>query len=195
LANCAWRALKLYFDTYFEGRDLIPGAVRVDDRGTRPQAGSGAVRLGHYMIRCPIVLKRLSWEWEAGEIVYRSRHSRRTGPDDGHARWDVLEFLARVVDHIPEPSQQMVRYWGFYANAARGKRRKAAADEDTPREPSRQDDEITRRTRLSWALLVRRVLRGRPVALPLLRCRDEDPRRIRLILWLPGPTPGSLGHV
>ena len=27
LANCAWRALKLYFDTYFEGGDLIPGAV------------------------------------------------------------------------------------------------------------------------------------------------------------------------
>jgi len=31
------------------------GAVRVDDR-------QSAVRLGHYMIRCPIVLKRLSWE-------------------------------------------------------------------------------------------------------------------------------------
>jgi hypothetical protein len=28
----------------------------------------------------------------------------------------VLEFIARVVDHIPEPSQQMTRYWGFYAN-------------------------------------------------------------------------------
>ena len=55
------------------------GAVRVDDRGTRPQAGSGAVRLGHYMIRCPIVLKRLSWEWEAGEIVYRSRRRHPSG--------------------------------------------------------------------------------------------------------------------
>ena len=158
------------------------GAVRVDDR-------QGAVRLGHYMIRCPIVLKRLSWEWEAGEIVYRSRPSRRTGPDDGHARWDVLEFLARVVDHIPEPSQQMVRYWGFYANAARGKRRKAAADEDTPWVPSRQDDEITRRTWLSWALLVRRVLRGRPVALPLLRCRDEDPRLHRRLRHRQGHPP------
>jgi hypothetical protein len=42
----------------------------------------------------------------------------------------VLEFLARVVDHIPEPSQQTVRYGGFYANAARGKRRKAALAED-----------------------------------------------------------------
>ena len=40
------------------------------------------------------------------------------------ARWDVLTFIAHVVDHIPEPAQQMVRYWGFYANgpAANGAR-------------------------------------------------------------------------
>jgi len=59
------------------------------------------------------------------------RPSRRAGPDGGHARWDVLEFLARVVDHIPEPSQQTVRYWGYYANAARGKRRKAPPKAET----------------------------------------------------------------
>ncbi len=75
------------------------GAVRVEDR-------QGAVRLGRYMIRCPIVLKRLSWETETGEVVCRGRPSRRGGPDGGEARWDVVEFLARVVDHIPEPSQQ-----------------------------------------------------------------------------------------
>ena len=67
------------------------GAVRVEDR-------QGAVRLGRYMIRCPIVVKRLSWETEAGAFVYRSRPSRRGAPDGGHARWDVLEFLARVLD-------------------------------------------------------------------------------------------------
>jgi len=77
------------------------GAVRVEDR-------KGAVRLGRYMIRCPIVLKRLTWEKETGEVVCRGRPSRRGGPDGGEARWDVLEFLARVVDHIPEPSQQTV---------------------------------------------------------------------------------------
>jgi hypothetical protein len=99
------------------------GAVRVEDR-------KGAVRLGRYMIRCPIVLKRLSWETETGVVVCRGRPSRRGGSDGGEARWDVLEFLARVVDHIPEPSQQTVRYGGFYANAARGKRRKAALAED-----------------------------------------------------------------
>jgi hypothetical protein len=100
------------------------GAVRVEDR-------QGAVRLGRYMIRCPIVLKRLSWEADTGEVVCRSRPSRRAGSCLAKARWDVLELLARAVDHIPEPSQQTVRYWGFSANAARGKRRKAAETGDT----------------------------------------------------------------
>ena len=58
------------------------------------------------MIRCPIVLKRLSWHADTGEVHYSGRPSRRAGPDGGEARWDVLEFLARLVDHIPEPSQQ-----------------------------------------------------------------------------------------
>jgi len=48
---------------------------------------------------------------------------------------EVLEFLARVVDPIPEPSQQTVRYWGFYANGAGSRRRKAAAVGDTPSAP------------------------------------------------------------
>lgn len=83
----------------------------------------------------------------------RGRSLRRAGPDGGRARWDVLESLARVVDHIPEPSQQTVRYWGFYSNAARGKRRKAAQTGDAAQAPPRQnDDEFTRRAlRRRWS--------------------------------------------
>jgi hypothetical protein len=45
------------------------GAVRTEDR-------QGAMRLGRYMIRCPIVLKRPSWERDTGEGVCRSRPAR-----------------------------------------------------------------------------------------------------------------------
>jgi len=38
---------------------------------------------------------------------------------------DYLEFLARVTSHIPDKGQVMVRYYGLYANAHRGKVRKA----------------------------------------------------------------------
>jgi hypothetical protein len=40
-------------------------------------------------------------------------------------RMDYLEFIARVTSHIPEKGQVMVRYFGLYANAHRGKVRKS----------------------------------------------------------------------
>ena len=36
-----------------------------------------------------------------------------------------LEFIAPVTSHIPDKGQVMVRYYGLYANAHRGKVRKA----------------------------------------------------------------------
>ena len=38
---------------------------------------------------------------------------------------DYLEFVARVTSHIPDKGQVMIRYYGLYSNAYRGKRRKA----------------------------------------------------------------------
>ena len=54
------------------------------------------------------------------------------GGDDGRARqpgnpaetFDLTEFLARVIMHIPEPRRHLVRYYGAYSNVARGKRRR-----------------------------------------------------------------------
>ena len=133
------------------------------------------------------------------------RPSRRAGPDGGHARWDVLEFLARVVDHIPEPSQQTVRYWGFYANAARGKRRKAAPAADGTPMPRQQGDtdESTRRARLSWAKLIHRVYEVDPLLCPFCGAEMKvlafiadfaTAKAIRRSLELPAQEPEPLAH-
>ena len=37
-----------------------------------------------------------------------------------------LEFIARMTSHIPDKGQVVVRYYGLYANAHRGKVRKAS---------------------------------------------------------------------
>ena len=39
---------------------------------------------------------------------------------------DYLEFIARVTSHIPDKGQVTVRYFGLYANAHRGKVKKAS---------------------------------------------------------------------
>jgi hypothetical protein len=68
----------------------------------------------------PIVLERLLLLDREGKVGY--------GHGENGAELettDYLEFIARVISHIPEKGQVMVRYYGPYANAHRGKVRKA----------------------------------------------------------------------
>ncbi|MFH1075772.1 MAG: transposase [Pseudomonadota bacterium] len=43
--------------------------------------------------------------------------------------FDTLEWLAAMCSHIPNKGEQMVRYYGYYSNAFRGKRKKQNQDE------------------------------------------------------------------
>ena len=73
------------------------------------------------MIRPLLALDRLSFLEPEGKVGYR--HGRNGSELE---RMDYLEFIARVVSHIPNKGQVMVRYYGLYANAHRGKARKAS---------------------------------------------------------------------
>ncbi len=97
-----------------------------------------------------------------------------------------------------------MRYWGYYANAARGKRRKAAAAGDTNRTPLRQDDdEFTRSARLTWAKLIHRVYEVDPLLCPFCGAEMKilafildfgTARAIRKSLKLPAQEPEPLAH-
>ncbi len=78
-------------------------------------------------------------------------------PHPAVAYWDVLEGIARITDYILKPWQQMVRTWGWVANAARGKRRRQAEQGNAAgleaRSREEPEDAFARRARLSWACL------------------------------------------
>ena len=88
-----------------------------------------------------------------------------------------MEFVARVLVQIPDPRRHLVRYYGVYSNAARGKHKKAAA----PAEPSAPDEapEVAAipdgphraALRRRWAELIRRVYEVDPLVCP--RCGGE----------------------
>jgi hypothetical protein len=79
---------------------------------------------------------------------------------------DYLELIARVISHIPDKGQVMVRYYGLYANAHRGKVRKAGPN-GVPPEDRRGG--------------------GLPHALPGLG--RDDPQGLCALSWpLPWPT-------
>ena len=71
-----------------------------------------------------ISLERMAWDG-VGEVRYRLKwgHENSGAPVEPVETFDPLEFLARVIMHIPEPRRHPVRYYGAYSNASRGKRR------------------------------------------------------------------------
>jgi len=76
--------------------------------------------VGKYMIRPILALERLTFLEHEGKVGYR--HGENGAEQE---TMDYLEFIARVTSHIPDKGQVMVRYYGPYANAYRGKVKKA----------------------------------------------------------------------
>ena len=133
-------------------------------------------RLARYIMRPPISLERVQWGGE-GVVHYRAKggHDGRTQPaGDAAEAFDPAEFVARVIMHIPEPRRHLVRYYGWYSNVSRGKRRKAEAENEevvdtgvalAPR-AARAEARSARALRRSWARLIKRIYEVDPLMCP-----------------------------
>ena len=124
-----------------------------------------ATRLARYCGRNPVALERLTYDRAAPTVTYRSDKSE--GPTAGTETVDPLEFLVRVLVHIPDKGHVTTRYYGWYANRPRGMRRQtepAAADPSVPiaTAPRLAPTEATRR----WAALLRQIFEVDPLVCP-----------------------------
>lgn len=124
-----------------------------------------ATRLARYCARNPVALERLTYDRADKAVTYRSDKSE--GPTAGTETVDQLEFLARVLVHIPDNGQVTTRYNGWYANRPRGMRRQAepAALEAPPviiAATRLAPTEATRR----WAALLQQIFEVNPLACP-----------------------------
>jgi hypothetical protein len=79
-----------------------------------------------------------------------------------------LEFIARVTSHIPDKGQVMIRYYGLYANAHRGKVSKAGV---SPSHPSIIEEEERFVPSKGWAEMIRKVYEVDPLLCP--QCGGE----------------------
>jgi len=92
------------------------------------------------------------------------------GPSRNFQVFDPLDFLAEVTQHIPEPGEHLIRYYGWYSNKTRGQRsqrqpRAAAETGVGARPPS------AREARKGWAALIKQVYEADPLCCP--RCGAE----------------------
>ncbi len=67
-------------------------------------------QVARYILRPPLSLERLRYSDGDDEVVYRRKGSN--GRAGGEVRIDALDFLARVIAHIPPPRIHLVRYLG-----------------------------------------------------------------------------------
>jgi ribosomal protein S27E len=116
-----------------------------------------AERVGKYMIRPLLSLERLSLDEREGQVVYR--YGKEAGELE---RMDDLEFIARVVSHIPDKGQVTVRYYGLYANAHRGKIK--ARHEAFPLRMV--EEELRPVPAKGWAEMIRKVYEVDPMVCP-----------------------------
>ena len=89
--------------------------VRRDDR-------AGQERLAQYVMRNAFSVDKMPYAPTTGSVIYRSEttHGKNKRHFEG---FDGKEFVAAVVQHIPPPGFQMVRYYGWYSNRTRGDRK------------------------------------------------------------------------
>ncbi len=83
-----------------------------------------ATWLARYCARNPVAVERLMYDRTAKAVTYRS--DKAEGPTAGTESADPLEFLARVLVHIPDKGHVTTRYYGWCANRPRCMRGMAA---------------------------------------------------------------------
>ncbi len=99
-----------------------------------------------------------------------------------------MQALAAMCSHVPNKGEsfdlealdrQMARYYGYYSNVARGKRKKADADDKIPciLEPE-LTDKVFRR---NWARLIQKIYEVDPLLCP--KCSSE----MRVIAFIEDP--------
>jgi hypothetical protein len=94
------------------------------------------------------------------ETKVRYQYSRQGSQEKS---MDYLEFIARVTSHIPDKGQVMIRYYGLYSNAHRGKMKKTheaanpflIIEQEEPFRPSK-----------GWAEMIRTVYEVDPLLCP-----------------------------
>jgi hypothetical protein len=124
----------------------------------RAKTKTEAERVGKDMIRPVLSLERLSFVEPDGKISYSYGQDRAE-----QETMDYLEFIARATSHIPDKGQVMVRYYGLYANAHRGKVRKAGLSPFLLRMAEEEEKPVPSK---GWAEMIRKVYEVDPMLCP-----------------------------
>lgn len=87
-----------------------------------PEAKADLEKLAQYILRNPFSVEKMTKEFPAETIIYRSRLNAKI-----NLKFEVFsatDFLAAITQHFPDKGAQMVRYCGWHSNKTRGVRQR-----------------------------------------------------------------------
>jgi hypothetical protein len=129
------------------------------------------------MIRSPVSLQRINYLPETEQVLYQANK----GHDQEDSEIiDSMEFLARVLMHVPDLNKPYIHHYGIYSNRSQHKPRKdSTSAEATQNEdpPFVSNSNLRRR----WANLIRRVYQTDPLICP--KCGSD----MRIISFITQP--------
>jgi len=162
-----------------------------------PKDDSAMENLARYIIRASFSQERMMYLENEGTVVYRSKDGK------DQKTFPAMEWLAAMCTHIPNRGEQMVRYYGYYSNVARGKRKAKGADDIIP--GILEPEGNSKAFRKNWARLIQKIYEVDPLICP--KCKGimriisfiEDSQVIRDILthlglWLVRSRPPPKIH-
>jgi len=80
--------------------------------------------LAQYILRHSFSVEKMTYLPQNGRVVYHSRMNQTTRRN--FEVFTAVDFLAAVTRHIPDKGAQIVKYYGWYSNKARGQRARNA---------------------------------------------------------------------
>ena len=166
----------------------IHNGVKIDRKDA-----NGREALAQYIIRSSFAMGKIQYIEDSGTVVYRSK----LGHGKNKRNFEIFsaeEFIARITQHIPEKSFQLVRYYGWYSNRSRGDRKKKQQKTHSAIASDATDIlEITEPSQIkipskTWRECIKKVWEVDPLACP--KCGGEmkiisfidEPLLIRRIL-------------
>ncbi len=123
-----------------------------------PKDETAMENLARYIIRASFSQERMRYLEQEGTVIYKAKDGK------DQKTFPALEWLAAMCSHIPNRGEQMVRYYGYYSNVFRGKRKEAGADDAIPciLEPEGN----VKAFRKSWARLIQKIYEVDPLVCP-----------------------------
>ena len=137
--------------------DAGEAPIAADDAG-------GRRRLAEYLLRAPFSLEKITYNADAGSVLYRSERHWRTKRN--FEVFSADNFIAALLAQIPPKGVPLVRYYGWYSNKSRGLRAAASVNATAGSVPTALPPP-PRRRRARWRELIKRVWGADPLKCPL----------------------------